>query len=229
MRGNENITSTTSDLRAVVFDLDGVLVDSEQVWDAARRALVNELGGRWHDGATRAMLGMSSTEWSAYIHDELSVPLNPPEINRAVVEHMMRAYRERLPLLPGAQAAVARMAERWPLGLATSSNREVIKLVLELAGLKDHFAVTVSSEEVTHGKPAPDVYLEVASRLGVRPRTAVAIEDSTNGIRAAKAAGMRVVAIPNRDFPPDPDVTSRADLVLDDLDALTEARLAGLG
>jgi HAD superfamily hydrolase (TIGR01509 family) len=210
-----------TELGAVVFDLDGVLVDSEQVWDTARRQLVAEVGGRWRNEATRAMMGMSSTEWSAYMHEELSVPLSPSDIDGAVVQRMMGTYRERLPLIPGAQAAVERMAERWPLGLASSSNRELINLVLDLSGIRDRFATTVSSEEVARGKPAPHVYLEVANRLSVPPQSAVAIEDSTNGIRSARAAGMAVIAIPNRALPPDPDVLPTADLVLESLSDLS--------
>jgi HAD superfamily hydrolase (TIGR01509 family) len=167
------------------------------------------------------MMGMSSTEWSRYMHEELGVPDCPAEINRLVVERMMERYRERLPLVDGGVEAVRRIGERWPLGLASSSNRELIDLALELMGVADLFRVTVSSEEVERGKPAPDVYLEAARRLGVTPEHAVAVEDSGAGIRAAKAAGMRVIAIPNPHFPPPEDVLERADLVLDSLAELT--------
>ncbi len=154
---------------AVVFDLDGVLVDSEAVWDEARRQLVEETGGQWHPDATREMMGMSSIEWSRYVHERLDVPMAPEEISEAVVERIGALYRERLPLLPGAVEAVRSLAERWPLAIASSSNRPVIDLVLELAGIAEAFAVTISSEEVGRGKPAPDVYLEAARRLEVAP------------------------------------------------------------
>ena len=208
-------------LDAVVFDLDGVLLDSEQVWDAAREQLVRERGGHWHERAQRDMMGMSSPEWSRYMHDQLGVPDPPAEISAEVVRRLERLYRERLPLIPGAGKAVERLAERWSLALASSSNRELIDLALELMGLARHFQATVSSEEVGRGKPAPDVYLEAARRLSVDPDTAAAIEDSQNGIYAAKAAGMRVVAIPNRHFPPDSEALARADVVLDSLAELT--------
>ena len=211
---------------AVVFDLDGVLVDSEQVWDAARRDVVAEHGGTWKDSATRDMLGMSAPEWSRYVVEELQVPLTPEQVNRAVVDAMLREYDERLPLLPGACEAVERMAERWPLGLASSSNRPVIDLVLDRMGVAAKFAATVSSEEVGRGKPAPDVYVEAARRLGVDPRACAAVEDSENGIRSAHAAGMRVLAIPNPHFPPAEDAVALADAVLPDLDALTAERVA---
>jgi HAD superfamily hydrolase (TIGR01509 family) len=208
-------------IEAVVFDLDGLLLDSEQVWDAAREQFVRERGGRWHERAQRDMMGMSSQEWSRYVHDELGVPDPPEEISAEVVRRLVRLYREHLPLLPGAHEAVERLAQRWPLGLASSSNRELIDLALELGGLASYFQATVSSEEVGRGKPAPDVYLEAARRLGVDPSRTAAIEDSHNGIRAAKAAGMRVVAIPNHHFPPDEDALAQADVVLDSLAGLT--------
>jgi HAD superfamily hydrolase (TIGR01509 family) len=205
---------------AVVFDLDGVLVDSEQLWDRARRELVEERGGVWREEATRAMMGMSSREWSSYLHDELQVDLEPAEISAAVVAKLEQLYRERLPLLPGARAAVLALAQRWPLALASSANREVIDLVLELAELEESFAATVSSEEVPRGKPAPDVYLEAARRLGVAPTGCAAVEDSTNGLRAAAAAGMRVIALPNHAFPPAEDALQLADVVIGSLDEL---------
>jgi len=205
---------------AVVFDLDGVLVDSERVWDDARRELVAERGGPWTDDATRAMMGMSSVEWSQYMHEELGVDLEPREISAAVVEKLEQHYRCELPLLVGAREAVQALAVRWPLGLASSSNREIIDLVLELAGLTSEFAATVSSEEVPRGKPAPDVYLEAARRLDVPPDRSAAIEDSTNGLRSAAAAGMTVIAYPNKEFPPAEDALRLADAVIGSLDEL---------
>jgi HAD superfamily hydrolase (TIGR01509 family) len=213
-------------IAAVVFDLDGVLVDSEAVWDAARRALVAERGGSWRDEATRAMMGMSSLEWSRYVAEELGVAMTPEDISAAVVAELERRYRERLPLIDGAREAVERLAAAWPLGLASSSNREIIDLVLDEAGLADRFAATVSSEEVGRGKPAPDVYLEAAGRLGTDPAGCAAVEDSSNGLRSAAAAGMRVIAIPHAAFPPEPDALALADVVLDSIDKLDVATVA---
>jgi HAD superfamily hydrolase (TIGR01509 family) len=208
-------------IEAVVFDLDGVLLDSEQLWDETREQLAKERGGRWHDRAQRDMMGMSSREWSRYMHETIGLPEPPEEINREVVERLATAYRERLPVIPGAREAVERLAARWPLGLASSSNRELIDLALELLGVRHLFKATVSSEEVARGKPAPDVYLEAARPLGVDPAHTAAIEDSHNGILAAKAAGMRVIAIPNRHFPPDERALGQADVVLDSPAGLT--------
>ena len=208
-------------IEAVVFDLDGVLIQTEEVWDEVREELVRERGGQYGPEAQRAMMGMSSPEWSEYMHSVLGIPDAPEEINAEVVRRMEARYRERLPLIPGAMEAVERLAARWPLGVASSSNRPLIDAVLELSGLGRFFRATVSSEEVPRGKPAPDVYLEAARRLGVAPESCAAVEDSHNGIRSAKAAGMRVIAIPNPAFPPDAEALAAADVVLDSLEDLT--------
>ena len=212
-------------ITAVVFDLDGVLVDSETVWDEVREALVRERGGRWHAGAQAAMMGMSSPEWSRYMHEELALAEPPEEINGEVVRRMLVRYRDDLPLLDGAVAAVERLAETFTLALASSSNRPLIDAVLETAGLTARFAATVSSEEVARGKPAPDVFLEAARRLSVEPDVCAAIEDSSNGLRAAHAAGMRVVALPNAHYPPETDALALADVVLASPDELTPERI----
>ncbi|MDP9187773.1 MAG: HAD family phosphatase [Actinomycetota bacterium] len=214
-------------IEAVVFDLDGVLIDSEQVWDDVRRDYVIEAGGRWSDDAQREMMGMSSVEWSRYVAEELGVARPPQRISEEIAAGVAAVYGRRLPLLPGAVEAVERLAARWPLAIASSSNREVIDLVLDLAGFAGLFEATVSSEEVGRGKPGPDVYLEAARRLGVDPRRCAAIEDSHNGIAAADAAGMRVIAIPNRHYPPGDDYLARAAAVLDSLSELSPEIVEG--
>ena len=207
-------------VRAVVFDMDGVLVDTERDWDASRREVAAASGGRWHADATTDMIGMSAPEWSRYMHDELGVDAEPEEINRRVVARMLERVGSGPPLLPGAPAAVESLAAHWPLGLASSANRPVIDAVLEATGLARFFTATVSSEEVPRGKPAPDVYLAAAGALDVDPSAVVAIEDSTNGIRSAAAAGMVVVALPNSHYPPEADALAQADYVIDALDEL---------
>jgi HAD superfamily hydrolase (TIGR01509 family) len=206
---------------AVVFDLDGVLLDSEHVWDETRRKLAEERGGAWSETASRDMMGMSSPEWSRYMHDTIGLAERPEEISREVVRRLEERYREELPLIDGSVQAVKRLAERWPLALASSSNRELIDLVLDHSGLERFFAATVSSEEVARGKPAPDVYLEAAKRLGVAPTRCAAVEDSENGILAAKAGGMRTIAIPNPRFPPHDEALAAADVVLATIEDLT--------
>ena len=213
---------------AVIFDLDGVLVDSEQAWDDARRELAREHDRAWPPGATEAMLGMSAPEWSRYVHDEVGVPLDPPAIDQQVVARLLDAYRAHLPLIDGAVETVTATAARWPLGLASSSNREVIDTVLELTGLRDRFAATVSSEEVARGKPAPDVYLEAIRQLAVAARRCVAIEDSSNGLRSAAAAGTRVIAVPNRSFPPAADALALAAATVGYIREVTPALIEGV-
>ena len=208
---------------AVVFDLDGVIVDSEQVWDDVREQLAKERGGRWHEDAQAAMMGMSSPEWSAYMHDEIGLRESPEAINAEVVERMLERYRERLPLIDGAVEAVRRLAPEFRLGVASSSNLPLIAAVLERAGIAELFDAVVSSEEVSRGKPAPDVYLEAMRRLDAEPGHTAAIEDSSNGIRSAHAAGMRVIALPNPHYPPAPDALALADAVIASPGDLTAA------
>jgi HAD superfamily hydrolase (TIGR01509 family) len=208
-------------IEAVVLDLDGLLIQTEEIWDEVREAFARERGARYDADAQRAMMGMSSPEWSRFMHEELGVADGPAAISTEIVRRMEARYREELPLLPGAVEAVERLAARWRLGLASSSNRPLIDAVLELAGLASCFQVTVSSEEVPRGKPSPHVYLEAARRLGVAPERCAAVEDSHSGIRGARAAGMRVIAIPNASFPPDEATLGEADLVLGSLAELT--------
>jgi HAD superfamily hydrolase (TIGR01509 family) len=214
---------------AVIFDLDGVLLDSEQRWNEVKQDLVRESGGTWREEAPVRMMGMSSPEWAAYLRDDLAVPMDVAMINREVVRRMDESYARELPLLPGAVTAVRALAERWPLGLASSSNREIIDRFLELSGLHDAFRVTVSSEEVPRGKPAPDVYLAAARALGVTPSRAVAVEDSSNGMRAAAAAGIPVIAVPNPHYPPDGDALALAAATVASVGDVTRELVAAAG
>jgi HAD superfamily hydrolase (TIGR01509 family) len=208
-------------IAAVVFDMDGVIVDSEQVWDEVRAEYTREAGGRYSERAARDMMGMSSTEWSTYMSEELGLPGTPEEINAAIVQRMLERYGESPPLIPGAVEAVRAIAEQWPVAIASSSNPELIEVVLATAKLDEVVRLVVSSQEVARGKPAPDVYLEAARRLGVGPADCVAVEDSENGIRSAKTAGMFVIAVPNPHFPPEDEALAQADLVLDSIRELT--------
>jgi HAD superfamily hydrolase (TIGR01509 family) len=213
---------------AIIFDLDGVLLDSEQRWNEAKEALVREAGGTWLEKAPEVMMGMSSPEWSAYLRDDLGVQRDLDAINDDVVRRMHESYEDGLPLLPGALETVRALAARWPLGLASSSNREIIDVFLERSGVGDLFGATVSSEQVARGKPAPDVYVETARRLGVDPRACVAIEDSANCLRAAHAAGMPVVAAPNPHYPPGDDALALAAAVVDGVGDVTPELVASL-
>ena len=208
-------------IEAVVFDMDGVLIQSEEIWDEVREEYVRERGGRYDDEVQRAMMGMSSVEWSQYLHDVAGVPDEPEAINDEVLRRMLERYREHVPLIEGAVGAVRRLAAQYPLGVASSSNRALIDAVLLLAGLTEFFTATVSSEEVAHGKPAPDVYLEAARRLGIDSHRCAAVEDSHGGIRSAKAAGMRVIVLPNPSYPPDEAALALADVTIRSLVELT--------
>jgi len=216
-------------ISAVVFDLDGVLIDSEPIWDRVRRDYVESAGGSWREDSQRVMMGMSTQEWSAYISRDLGVGRQPEEVAAAVIAAMAAVYGGQPPLLPGAVPAVRALAAVYLLGLATSSPRELIGTVLCAAGLASAFRATVSTEELGRGKPAPDVYLEVARRLGVDPEQCAAVEDSANGLRAAAAAGMQVLAIPNRRYPPDDSALALAAVRLPDVSALNPELIAGLG
>jgi HAD superfamily hydrolase (TIGR01509 family) len=204
---------------AVVFDMDGVLVDTEHLWDEVREELTTEWGGRYTPEAQEAMMGMSSLEWSRYLHETVGLREPPETINAEVVRRMLARYEVELPVVPGAVEAVRRLdGEGFRLAVASSSNRELIDAVLRRIELAALFEATVSSEEVGRGKPAPDVYVEAARRLDVAPEKCAAIEDSASGIRAARAAGMRVVAYPNRHYPPSAGIPPTADAVIAALD-----------
>jgi HAD superfamily hydrolase (TIGR01509 family) len=215
-------------IEAVVFDLDGVLIDSEPVWEHVRRGLVEGYGGHWADDAQQRLMGMSTHEWARYLSEDLGIGLPPDQVARLVIQAMAGQYQHHLPLLPGAVDAVRRMAGHWPLGLASSSPPALIHTVLTSAGIAPLFKATVSTEDVAQGKPAPDVYLTVAAQLGVQPGTAAAVEDSSNGLRSAAAAGMHVIAVPRPEYPPAADALGQAQAVLGDLDELTVDLVAGL-
>lgn len=214
---------------AVLFDLDGVIVDSEPVWEEVRRAYVAAHGGTWQPDTQRRLMGMSTGEWAAHLSGELGVDRTPEQVATEVVAEMTRRYAERVPLIDDADAVVRRMAARWPLGLASSSPTRLIAAALAATGLADAFGATLSTEETARGKPAPDVWLAVAARLDVDPARCVAVEDSSNGVRSAAAAGMRVVAIPHGSYPLDPDAAALAAVLLPSVDALTPEVVERLG
>ncbi|KMS91462.1 HAD family hydrolase [Prauserella rugosa] len=201
-------------MRAVVFDMDGVLVDSEQLWDEVRRGVVTEHGGTWAEGATRTLQGMSTPEWSEYLVRELGAQLTPEEAAARVIDEMRRRYEGGPPVIEGAAETLRAVSGRWPAAIASSAPPVLIDSLLSATGLTERIPVVVSSEEVAAGKPAPDVYHEAARRLGVPAGECAAVEDSTSGLRAALAAGMTVYAVPNPHFPPDDEVLGRTHHVL---------------
>ena len=215
-------------IEAVVFDLDGVLVDSEPVWEQVRRQVVAEHGGHWAADAQQRLMGMSTGEWARYLAQDLGVGLPPQAIAAMVIDQMKARYAEHVPFLPGAVGAVRQLAARWPLGLASSSPPVLIDAVLDGGGLRDCFAVAMSTEQVAHGKPAPDIYLAVTGRLGRPPQRCAAVEDSANGLRSAAAAGLQVIAVPRPKYPPGSAALGLAALVLPSLTGLTPDVVAGL-
>jgi HAD superfamily hydrolase (TIGR01509 family) len=216
-------------IEAVVFDLDGVLVDSEPVWEQVRRQVVAEHGGHWAADAQQRLMGMSTAEWARYLSQDLGVGLPPETIATLVIDQMRARYETRVPVMPGAAGAVRRLAARWPLGLASSSPPVLIDAALDGMGLRDCFAVTMSTQQVARGKPAPDIYLAVTTRLGHPPERCAAVEDSANGIRSAATAGLAVIAVPRPRYPPGPGALGAASLVLTSLAELTPGAVAKLG
>lgn len=206
---------------AVIFDLDGVLVNSEPVWEDVRRRYVADHGGQWQPDTQDRLMGMSTGEWARYLSDELGVQRTAEQVAADVVNEMVARYAADVPLVPGVYAVVRELARSWPLGLASSSPPRLIEAALTASGLGDAFAVALSSETVPQGKPAPDIYLTVAERMGQDPAACVAVEDSSNGVRAAASAGMVVIAVPDPRYPLDEDAQQRAGLVVDSLDAVT--------
>jgi len=215
-------------IEAVVFDLDGVLIDSEPVWEQVRRSVVAEHGGHWAPDAQRRLMGMSTQEWARYLSTDLGVGLPPGQVAALVIDQMKARYQQDLPLMPGAVAAVRGLAARWPLAVASSSPPSLIETVLDTAGLRECFVAALSTEQVPHGKPAPDIYLAAAERLGSPPKACAGVEDSSNGVRSAKDAGLAVIAIPHPKYPLDPDAVAMASLVLASLAELTPDVVAGL-
>jgi HAD superfamily hydrolase (TIGR01509 family) len=194
---------------AVIFDLDGVIVDSEPVWEEVRRAYVTDHGGTWQPDSQKRLMGMSTREWARYLSGELGVARPAEQVAADVIDQMVARYDKHLPLIPGADEVVHKLAERWTLGLASSSPQRLIDATLAAADLTEAFSAALSSEAVPNGKPAPDIYLAVAKRLSAEPGQVVAIEDSSNGVRAAHNAGMKVVAVPHERYPLDRDAAAR--------------------
>jgi HAD superfamily hydrolase (TIGR01509 family) len=215
-------------IEAVVFDVDGVLIDSEPVWERVRRGFTAGHGGHWPDDAQDRMMGMSTAEWSAYMSADFGLPLSPRQVAEQVIAAMAAEYQAHLPLLPGAVDAVRGLSPHYRLAVASSAPKSLIEAVLDASGLRPAFAAAVSSEEVPRGKPAPDVYLEAAARLGVSAASCAAVEDSANGLRSAAAAGLAVIAVPRPEYPPAADALKPARVVLDSLTELTPETVAAL-
>ncbi|MBK8445165.1 MAG: HAD family phosphatase [Micropruina sp.] len=208
--------------QAVIFDLDGTLTDTEAVWDAERRALLTRDGLVWSEEDTVAVGGMSTPEWSGYMATHKGFGPGAERAAQRTIDAVLQRYRRDLPVLPGAREAVRRMAEHWPLGVASSSPPVVIERALDVLGVRDLISVVRSTEEGSaKGKPAPDAFLWVADQMGAEPAHTVVVEDSENGLLAGLSAGMAVVAIPPHFLPPTDELLTRVAAVLHNLDELT--------
>ncbi len=212
----------------VIFDLDGTLIESEQIWADVRQRFTEQHGGKWTDRAQQKMMGMRTNEWSYYMHDDLRVPLDPTVIAERVVGGVIARISHQVPILPGADAVIERLAGAFTLGLATSATLAVARTVLEQTGWNEIFRVAVSADEVARGKPAPDVYLRALELLGADPARSAAVEDSANGISSARAAHLAVIAVPNRAYPPDATALSRASRIVENLDQIQAATIREL-
>lgn len=216
--------------QAVIFDLDGTLIDTEPVWESVRRELAAQDGIEWPESASRAMMGMSTREWSAYMADVVGIGPTAELAARRTIDGLVERYDRDLPVLPGAREVVRRLAAHWPLAVASSSPRDLIEHALQALGVRDLIAVVRSTEEGTaRGKPAPDAFLWVADQLDAEPARTVVIEDSAGGIQAGLNAGMAVVAVPRPFLTPSDDLLAKASVVLAHLDELTVELVDNLG
>ncbi|MFC4064746.1 HAD family hydrolase [Actinoplanes subglobosus] len=215
-------------IEAVVFDLDGVIIDTEEVWEEVRRGYVAEHGREFLPDSQDRMMGMSTGEWSAHLADEVGVPRTAAEVASDVLGRMAERYRKDLPLIAGSVETVRALGARYRLALASSSARVLIDQVLATSGLTGEFEVTLSTEEVPRGKPAPDVYLTAVARLGLTPGVCAAVEDSSNGLRSAAAAGLTVIAVPHGVYPPADDALAGAALVVKAVTEVTPEAVSNL-
>ena len=215
-------------LEAIIFDMDGLLIDSEAVWYQVRREWMASQGVEWTDADQRAVMGVDTKTWVGHMAGKMDSAISSQEIEQAVLDGMAAAYARDIPFMPGAVEAVQLAADHFPTGLASGSHRALIDIVLDHPSLRGRFRVVQSADEVGAGKPAPDVYLEAARRLGANPKHSACLEDSANGILSGARAGMKVIAVPSRYFMPEDHVMAQASKVLSSLESFSLELLAQL-
>lgn len=215
-------------IEAIIFDMDGLLIDSEPCWDEARRIMAATAGVAWNKDDHKAVMGVSTNEWVEYMIKRLALDMPAAEVEETIIATMRDLYNERIPFLPGAEQAVTLAAKSYPLGLASGSPQRLIDTVTGSPSLRDKFRVILSGDQFLHGKPAPDIYLAAARALGVKPEHCVCLEDSGNGILAGANAGMKVIAVPDKRFMPSKEKLKRADVILGSLTEFSHETLASL-
>lgn len=213
-------------IEAIIFDMDGILIDSEPVWDAARARMAARLGKTWDKNDHEAVMGVSTAEWVAYMIKRLEPNMSHAEVQEEIARNMRELYTQEIPFMPLAIDTVDLAKSLYRVGLASGSIRELVDIVTTSPSLKGKFEYALSADQVERGKPWPDVYLKTCELMNVDPRNCLCIEDSGNGILAGKAAGMRVIAIPDERFPVKPEKLKEADLVLSSLEQVTKELLA---
>lgn len=216
-------------IEAVIFDMDGLLIDSEPFWDKARSSMAAKAGKDWNKDDHKAVMGVSTSEWVGYMISRLELVMSPKAVEQKIVAEMVTLYQRQIPYLPGAAEAVALSAAKYPTGLASGSPRSLIDTVTGDKALKGKFKAILSSDQIEHGKPSPDIYLATAKMLGARPKNCVCLEDSGNGILAGKNAAMKVIAVPDSRFPPGAEKLHAADVVLESLSEFSLEILEKLG
>jgi HAD superfamily hydrolase (TIGR01509 family) len=216
-------------VEAVIFDMDGVLVDSEVYWKLSREEFARDLGKVWTDADQRLAMGRNTVEWAEVMQERLEIDMPIDDIIADMLQRVIDHYERSLPTRPGAVDAVHLAAGHYRVGLASGSPTEIIRRVMELTGLDSVFEVMVYGDDIPNGKPAPDIYLETLRLMGVPAQKAAGIEDSANGVRALKAAGMYAIAAPSPDFPLPDEIVNMADQHITTMEDFTLELVRGLG
>jgi mannitol-1-/sugar-/sorbitol-6-/2-deoxyglucose-6-phosphatase len=208
-------------IQAVVFDMDGVLIDSEGYWFEVRSEFAAARGKSWSMDDQYQAMGRSTRSWAEVMQKRLNLDMSLDDIIDDLRIRLLERYERHMPILPGAIEAVHLSASAYRVALASGSPTWVIQRVVQLTGLDKVFQAVIYGDDMVHGKPAPDIYLEAARRLDVLPRDSLGIEDSANGIRSLKAAGMVALAVPSPSFPLPDEIVKMVDLTLPSLEHFT--------
>ena len=216
-------------IEAVIFDMDGVLVDSEVYWAKSREEFAQDMGKVWTDDDQRLAMGQSTIGWAKVMKERLQPEMTVDEIIIDMKKRVIAHYEERMPTRPGALEAVKLASKHYRVGLASGSPTEIIKSVLSLTGLDQIFEIMIYGDDIPNGKPAPDIYIEAMKQLGVNPAVTIGIEDSANGIRALKAAGMYAIAAPSPGFPLPVEIVEMSDAIIHSMEDFSTQLVHAIG